>query len=242
MGNNNFDYILENVARALVKLSEGMTKVVEGINVIASSKAMLAFVEFLQNIPDDIKDTQFFRKVQELNKKDLHYEDVVWIIEDFGLGYTEDSWKKLLEVTEGKSGLYRYIAQIILSTSMEKREKITVLLAHMESLIFDTLEVSKTPKARLKPVVQKVSIDENQGMSAESLGKIYVLAVTYIVFAATDHYTEEIDKRIPFRNNILHNGIVMYSDEEVDIAYELLVDLIEILMIAKEHMYAESES
>jgi len=242
MGNNNFDYILENVARALVKLSEGMTKVVEGINVIASSKAMLAFVEFLQNIPDDIKDTQFFRKVQELNKKDLHYEDVVWIIEDFGLGYTEDSWKKLLEVADGKSDLYRYIAQIVLSTSMEKREKITVLLAHMESLIFDTLEVSKTPKARLKPVVQKVSIDENQGMSAESLGKIYVLAVTYIVFAATDYYTEEIDKRIPFRNNILHNGIVMYSDEEVDIAYELLVDLIEILMIAKEHMYAESES
>lgn len=242
MGNNNFDYILENVARALVKLSEGMTKVVEGINVIASSKAMLAFVEFLQNIPDDIKDTQFFRKVQELNKKDLHYEDVVWIVEDFGLSYTENSWEKMLEGADDKSDLYRYIAQVILSTAMEKREKLTVLLAHVEPLIYETLEVSKTPNAGLKSVVKKVSIKDNKGMSAESLGKIYVLAVTYIVFAATDYYTEEIDKRIPFRNNILHNGIVMYSDEEVDIAYELLVDLIEILMIAKEHMYAEPES
>jgi len=125
---------------------------------------------------------------------------------------------------------------------MEKREKLTVLLAHMEPLIYETLEVSKTPNVRLKPVVKKISIKENKGMSAESVGKIYVLAVTYIVFAATDHYTEEIDKRIPFRNNILHNGIVMYSDEEVDIVYELLVDLIEILMIAKEYMYAEPEA
>lgn len=56
----------------------------------------------------------------------------------------------------------------------------------------------------------------------------------YIVFANTDSYTEEIDRRIPFRNNILHNGIVQYSDEEVDIAYDLLVGLIEILMRTKE--------
>jgi len=77
MRHDNCDNILDNVGRALIKLSEGMTKVVEGINVIASSKAMLVFVEFLQNIPDDIKDTQFFGMVQELNKKDLHYEDII---------------------------------------------------------------------------------------------------------------------------------------------------------------------
>lgn len=74
-------------------------------------------------------------------------------------------------------------------------------------------------------------------MSVESLGKIYVLAVTYIVFANTDFYTDEIDKRIPFRNNILHNGIVMYSDEDIDVAYELLVDLIEILIFVKEQLH-----
>lgn len=72
----------------------------------------------------------------------------------------------------------------------------------------------------------------------ESLGKIYVLAVTYIIFANTDSYTDEIDKRIPFRNNILHNGIVTYADEDIDVAYELLVDLIEILIRVEEQMYA----
>ena len=48
-----------------------------------------------------------------------------------------------------------------------------------------------------------MSIDENEGMSSESVGKLYVMGITYVVFANTDAYTKEIDKRIPFRNNIL---------------------------------------
>ena len=39
---------------------------------------------------------------------------------------------------------------------------------------------------------------------------------------------------MPFRNNILHNGITDYSEEDIDVAYELLVDLIEILIQVKE--------
>ena len=89
---------------------------------------------------------------------------------------------------------------------------------------------------KLKFAVNKVSVDDNGGMSAESLGKIYVLAVTYIIFANTDAYTDEIDKRIPFRNNILHNGVVMYSDEDIDVAYELLLGLIEILITVEEQL------
>ena len=89
---------------------------------------------------------------------------------------------------------------------------------------------------RLKPAVKKVSVEDNEGMSAESIGKIYVLAVMYIIFANTDAYTDEIDKRIPFRNNILHNGIVMYSDEDIDVAYELLLGLIEILITVEEQL------
>lgn len=237
MGNDNYNNTFVNIGRVVLEVSKGMAKIFEGINVMASSEALLAFVEFLQNIPDDIKDTQFFGKVQELQKINLHYEDVVWLVEDFGLSYTEETWQKLSGCMNDKSDLHRYIAKIILSTSMEKREKLTVLLAHMEPLIYETLEMSKGANSKLKQDVRKVSIKENEGMSVESLGKIYVLAVMYIVFANTDSYTEEIDRRIPFRNNILHNGIVMYSDENINIAYELLVDLIEILIRVKEQMH-----
>ena len=92
---------------------------------------------------------------------------------------------------------------------------------------------------KLKDEVKKVSIKENKELSAEGLGKLYVQAVTYIVFATTDSYTEEIDKRMPFRNHILHNGIVMYSDDEIDTLYELLIGLIGILMQVKIRFFEE---
>lgn len=38
----------------------------------------------------------------------------------------------------------KYIAKTILSASMEKREKLTILLAHMEPLIYETLEIINT--------------------------------------------------------------------------------------------------
>lgn len=208
MKNDNYNNMTENLSRVLLKASKDMAKIVEGINVTASLKALETFAEYLQNIPDDIKGTIFFGKVQDLKNINLRYEDVVWIVEDFGLIYTEEKWQGMLKSEHNKSDLHQYIAKTILSTSMEKREKLIILLAHIEPLIYKTLEISKTRNMKLKFAVNKVSVDDNGGMSAESLGKIYVLAVTYIIFANTDAYTDEIDKRIPFRNNILHNGIV----------------------------------
>ena len=234
MKNDNYNNMIENLSRVVLKASKDMAKIVEGINLEAPLEALKTFAEFLQNIPDVIKDTIFFGKVQDLKNINLRYEDVVWIVEDFGLIYTEEKWQGMLKSEHNKSDLHQYIAKTILSTSMEKREKLIILLAHIEPLIYETLEISKIKNMRLKPAVKKVSVEDNEGMSAESLGKIYVLAVTYIIFANTDAYTDEIDKRIPFRNNILHNGIVMYSDEDIDVAYELLLGLIEILITVEE--------
>lgn len=226
--------VLENMERGIVKLSESIAKITEGINITALSETLKLVGEYFQNIPDDIKKTQFFGKVQKLQKINLRYDDVVWLVDEFGLSYTEENWRKLSENASFKSDLYRYIVKIILSTSIEKREKLTILLAHMEPLIYDILEIAKGAKSRLKQDVQQMTVKENKGMSVESLGKVYVLAVMYIVFANTDSYTEEIDNRMPFRNNILHNGITDYSEEDIDVAYELLVDLIEILIQVKE--------
>ena len=173
MERNKYNNIIENITGYLDDLSKICAKVVEKFNVMASSEILQTLDDFIQNIPKDIKETKFFQKVQELSKKNLQYEDVVWLIEDL----------------------------------------------------------------KLKPTVTKITIKENDGMSVESLGKIYILAVTYIVFANTDSYTEEIDRRMPFRNNILHNGILAYSDENINVAYELLIDLIGILIYLKEQIY-----
>lgn len=231
--------IFENMANAVIKVGEGGAKVVEGINNIVSSETFREFVEVLLNIPDDIRETQFFGKVQQLKEINLRHEDVVWLIDDFGFEYTEELWKKYLECNDVKSELCRYVAKIVVSKEIEKREKTVILLAHMEPLIYETLNIPKVTKGKLKDAVKKVSIKENKELSAEGLGKLYVQAVTYIVFATTDSYTEEIDKRMPFRNHILHNGIVMYSDDEIDTLCELLIGLIGILMQVKIRFFEE---
>jgi hypothetical protein len=236
MCNNHSEITTENINSAVIQLSESVSKIVEEINVLASSEMLLTFAEFLRNIPKDIKDTEFYGKIEKLGRKNLYYEDVVWLVENFGLNYTEATWQKLSECEDAKSDLYRYIGKIVLSTSMEKREKLVVLLAHMEPLIYNALKISKAANIGPKQAVREVSEEKNEGMSVESLGKMYVFAITLIVFARTDSYTKKIDKRMPFRNNILHNGIVKYSDEDVDIAYELLVNFIEIIMRVKERL------
>ena len=65
-------------------------------------------------------------------------------------------------------------------------------------------------------------IKNNHGMDEENLYKTVLLAITNIVFANTDNFTN-VDKRLPFRNNILHRGLVDYSDEEVNTAYKTLL-------------------
>lgn len=237
MERNKYNNIIENITGYLDDLSKICAKVVEKFNVMASSEILQTLDDFIQNIPKDIKETKFFQKVQELSKKNLQYEDVVWLIEDFGLDYTKKFWHDLAGNQKNRTDLQIYIAKIILSDSIKKREKLIVLLAHMEVMIFETLKIEKNPNVKLKPTVTKITIKENDGMSVESLGKIYVLAVTYIVFANTDSYKEEIDRRMPFRNNILHNGILAYSDENINVAYELLIDLIGILIYLKEQIY-----
>ena len=92
MKNDNYNNMIENLSRVVLKASKDMAKIVEGINLEAPLEALKTFAEFLQNIPDDIKDTIFFGKVQDLKNINLRYEDVVWIVEDFGLIYIEENW------------------------------------------------------------------------------------------------------------------------------------------------------
>lgn len=78
-------------------------------------------------------------------------------------------------------------------------------------------------------------------MTPESLARIYLYGISSIIFASTDYFDYPIDKRIPFRNNILHNGIVSYFDEDLETVYEILTDFIDALMILKHWIPAKDE-
>ena len=78
MKSEEYKNITENLSNFLLKVSEGLAKVVEGIDKVASSDALKEFMEFLLNIPDDVKKTQFFSNVERLQKINLCYEDMAW--------------------------------------------------------------------------------------------------------------------------------------------------------------------
>mgnify|MGYP007024197191 FL=1 len=64
--------------------------------------------------------------------------------------------------------------------------------------------------------------------------KILLAGIVFIVFSNTDNYKNQIDKRIPFRNNILHRGTMAYSDDDINEAYEILVYFIAALTLMEE--------
>ena len=221
---------IDNIERFCVEISERIGKFTEEINIEASLKTLSVFSKLLKDIPDEIQDTQLFAKVQKLRKKNIKYEDAIWVVEEFGQTSVLDDWKSIPEFEEDKSELQRYIIRVILSKSINNREKLPVLLSHIEPLIYETLAISKNGEVGIKRAVCSISMENNSGMSSESIGKVFVMAIVYIIFANTDLYTDEIDKKLPFRNNILHNGLVAYKDKDIDIAYELLVNFIDILL------------
>ena len=68
-------------------------------------------------------------------------------------------------------------------------------------------------------------------MDIDSYKKVLIAGIVFTVFSNTDSYTSPIDMRIPFRNNILHRGMMDYSDADAKNVYELLVYFIAELAI-----------
>lgn len=216
---------IDNMKNALGIMSMAFKQLEHDIDLSGASIILKELAQLLQNIPDDVKETVFFDKVQSLKEKDLQYEDILWLNEEYGNEYINDNKKWLIE-EKTSSELLEYIKGIINSETLPRREKLVVLLSHFEPLIYYILNVPKSSNIGIKQAVKTISVDNNIGMSVQCFGKLFILAVTYIVFSRTDSFQNPIDKRIPFRNNILHNGIVSYNDQEVEKAYELLVDYI----------------
>ena len=88
--------------------------------------------EFLKNIPDDVKNTQLFANVQKLSNYDLNYEDVWWLVDSYGLIDKEDAEEELMEYYEQENKLHCYIKSIISNPSISEREKLVILLSHIE--------------------------------------------------------------------------------------------------------------
>lgn len=238
---DKFDYyeVARNLENTMQEFSNTLSEMMKNIKINISVDTFQSLIEFFQNIPDNVKDTELFHSIQKLDKPNLRYEDIIWLLEEYGIENFEVALNGYLENVDKSNDVHNYLKTIILNDNVGKREKVVILLAHIETLIYDTLNCSKKPRVKLKTTVRQIAIDNNNDMSLKSLGMLFVLGILYVVFANTDSYTEDIDKRMPFRNNILHNGIVLYSDEDIEMVYSLLIIFLFMLLQLKKKIVAD---
>lgn len=228
---NQVNETSKNITAFIQVVAEAANETVKNIDWEGIWRSMSTLADILASIPKDIKETAFFQKVDKFAKDDkysLTYEKIEWFLKDIRNEVLIEAPDK-----DSQTELSKYITQIEEDSALGIREKIIVLLAHIEALIYETLNHEKTPHEKVKIKVQKIAVANNKGMSAESLSKVYVYGICSIVFANTDSFDIPIDKRIPFRNNILHNGILSYSDGDLKTAYEVLTDFVDALVVMK---------
>lgn len=218
--------ITKNISDALGIVAkhaeEFRSKVNDAFSSFAKSEEFQRLVELFKNIPDDVQKTVFFQKCQSLQKNNLTYEEIKWIFDELEISTMEEAKTDILKYIDSGNVLHNYIKNVMENSCYGNREKLIIILTHFERLTYSTLRREKKQNEGAKAMLKSELIKNNHGMDNVNLYKTVLLAITNVVFANTDNFTI-VDRRLPFRNNILHKGIIDYSDEEVDIAYKTLL-------------------
>lgn len=216
--------------KPIFEIPEDLINKLKRISEKMSLSFLKGFNDFYESLPDEVVDTVFYKKICELNKNDLRYEDIQWLFEDYGVIDNNDFLELFLENLDNDIELHQYLKAVVLNNNINKRDKVVLLLSHMEPLIYDVNNSIREPWGSIKKDVSSHIESNKYGLSVEGFSKLFVLGITYIVFANTDNYKESIDKRMPFRNYILHNGIVSYTDEEIEKVYALSINFLSMLV------------
>lgn len=239
----NWNDISKNLSEsmgAFAKRAREITnRITDALNNFAKSEEFQRLLEMFSNIPDDVQETVFFKKCQSLAKNNLTYEEVEWLFDELDISNMEEAKSDIHKYIDQDNVIHNYVENIIENNCLGNREKLIIILCHFERLIYSTLRREKKCKESAKDMFKSELIKNNHGMDTENLYKTVLLAITNVVFANTDNFTN-IDKRLPFRNNILHRGLVDYSDEEVDFAYKTLLIFVAHIIQMNESISTES--
>lgn len=238
----NWNDISKNLSEAMgiiAKSAEGFRNQITGaLNNFAKTEEFQRLVELFNNIPDDVQKTAFFQKCQRLSKNNLTYEEVEWLFDELEIASMEEANVVIQKYVDKDNVIHSYIIDIMENNFLKNREKLIIILCHFERLIYSTLRREKKRKEGAKAMLNSELIANNHGMDSENLYRTVLLAITNVVLANTDNFAN-IDRRLPFRNNILHRGLVDYSDAEVDAAYETLLIFVAHIMEMKESLSEE---
>lgn len=222
----------ENIKPTLDMLQALNNKITAGIQNVIQSEAVQNLLATFASIPKEVQDTWLYKTNMTLkDKKDIRLEDVEWIPANYGLNDVEVVEENLKGQHYPEDSLESYVSWVILFRQIEKREKLVILLSHMEPLIYEAIGKNRERWERVKDQAEK-NVDSKDVLNMSAIEAVYVLAITFVIFSNTDSYEKPIDRRMPFRNNILYRGVLEYSEDEVNAAYAYLVECIAVLLIA----------
>lgn len=204
-------------------------------NIIVRENLIKALSILKDAIPKDIRETGIYHETEKIKNKDITYNEVINYIRHFKC-QTEEEALEFINSYNIESSVDNYIKEIITNRRINKRDKAILILSHIERLVYETTNAEK--EQGIKDNI-KEDVEQNTKPSVKNYGKVIVLGITKIVFANTDSFKNPIDRRVPFRNDILHNGIVDYNDEEIEYLYELLLIFVSQLLFIKNRNHNE---
>ena len=183
--------------------------------------------KIIKDSPKNLKETYIFQKIKEHNDfKNVKLEEINWLLKLCSTNRTINELKQSIstQTKKSKKELFNYIDYIVNSKRIRITEKIVILLSHFEPLLYLVFNTVKQKGMKIKIIASNKLVEINEP-STENIGLLLSIAITKIVFANTDTFTY-IDKRLPFRNNILHNGILDYNLKHIKILYKILLSFV----------------
>lgn len=178
-------------------------------------------ISYIKSLPTEITNSDIFIKAESIGPT-TQYEEVQWITSpDITYINTEQPDKYIQECLDTSTYIGKYIHDIVMDDSIGDRESIVVILSVFESYIHSKTEFDHGMgiKGKFLEAVKK-----DVKYSVETIALAVTYAIVKIVYANTNG--ESFDKRLPHRNDILHNGTLSYSDDEVKAAYNMLLSFI----------------
>ena len=227
---------MHNLDKKFDKLALQCANIIKTLNKLSlnynedSIKFERTYKKILKRLPKSIKETDLYKKTEKLlNPKDIKLEDLTWLESECWKDKTIIELKNQILIEKGKNNykLFNYINYVVNDMEIPNREKTIVLLSHFEALLYLTFDEKKVREIKIKNVANNKMKKINE-LSSNDFGLLLAIAITEIVFARTDYFDnpKNIDHRLPFRNNILHNGILSYSEADIDWVYKILLSFI----------------
>ncbi|MBQ3058506.1 MAG: hypothetical protein IJD00_06100 [Clostridia bacterium] len=220
---NKFEKILSNINIVFGEVNKVSPRYMKD-----AQKLEKILCQALKSLPKNCRETEQYKNTVKLEKTNyISIENLFWLEKECWKDKSIfDLEKEILKVNI-RCDLIEYICFIISDKNIGIREKVIVLLSHFEPLLFLAFNIKKKKGDKIKNVA-KTKEEKINELSTENIGLIILIAITRVVFANTDNFdrSKPIDRRLPFRNNILHNGILDYDEEDVMTVYKVLLSFI----------------